>query len=346
MSSRFALLDIDVDLDDRIGKKKQNEKNKKEDNSKKNQNKPNNKKKKGDPKDDSLHSMAFGGKQNKGKKKGDATCKSPDNKDRATSPPAPSPPAESVKVNGAVSADDDWKKRDSEYCEDENERQLREVLMLSKLDFEEKKDFYADKKKEQDEESKRGGKVKKKKAGPVTMSLGEFNSLNAKKESSPAADFPEPPQELAPDDPAFFDNIDEAARKTLEREKRRENYRATAGQFSQEVRATQYEAEIEKRDFEIQALRLEVDSLKDDLKLVKNRNKKLCEVICSAEMKEKAELVVEIDKMTKVREELTNEVTELSQELEQERSKVHQLTQESRKSHGKKKHNSDTGTKD
>ncbi|CAL4067280.1 unnamed protein product [Meganyctiphanes norvegica] len=342
MSSRFALLDIDVDLDDRIGKKKQNDKSKKDENSKKNQNKPNNKKKKGESKDDSLHSLAFGGKNNKGKKKGEVACKSPDNKERVTSP-QPDP----VKVNGATkSVDDDWKRRDDEFCQDENERVLREALMLSKLDFEEKKDFYADKKKEQDEESKRGGKVKKKKAGPVTMSLGEFNTLLTKKESSPAADIPGPPQEISQDDETFFDDIEEATKKTIEREQRRENYRATAGQFSQEVRATQYEAEIEKRDFEIQALRLEVDSLKEDLKLVKNRNKKLCEVICSAEMKAKAELVVEIDKMTKVRDELTNEVMKLSQELEQERSKVHQLTQESRKSHGKKKHNSDSSTKD
>merc|ERR1711915_292464 len=124
--------------DDRIGKKKQNDKNKKEDNSKKNQNKPNNKKKKGETKDESLHSLAFGGKQSKGKKKGDASCKSPDNKHRATSPSD-----ESVKINGAMSVDDDWKRRDNEYCQDENERVLREALMLSKLDFEEKKEFYA-----------------------------------------------------------------------------------------------------------------------------------------------------------------------------------------------------------
>lgn len=344
MSSRFALLDIDVDLDDRIGKKKNSEKSKKEDTSKKTQNKSN-KKKKGDTKDDSLHSLAFGptGKSNKGKKKGDAKCKSPD-KDRVNSPaPAPAPAPDSIEVNGANSVDEDWKRRDDEFVQDENERVLREALMLSKLDFEEKKDFYAVKKKEQEEESKRG-KVKKKKAGPITMSLGEFNDLLTKKEDSPTADIPAP-QEIAPEEETFFDDIDEATRKTLEREQRKENYRATAGQFSQEVRATQYEAEIEKRDFEIQALRLEVESLKDDLKLVKNRNKKLCEVICSAEMKAKAELVVEIDKMTKVRDELTNEVMKLSQELEQERSKVHQLTQESRKSHGKKKHNSES-TKD
>ena len=39
-----------------------------------------------------------------------------------------------------------------------------------------------------------------------------------------------------------------------------------------------FKAEIEKRDFEIQALRLEVESLKAQLTEVKSRNKKLCDV--------------------------------------------------------------------
>lgn len=50
------------------------------------------------------------------------------------------------------------------------------------------------------------------------------------------------------------------------------------------------------------------------------------QVICSAEMKSKAELVVELDKMSKVRDELTQEVLSLSGQVEQERSKVNQLT--------------------
>ena len=43
-------------------------------------------------------------------------------------------------------------------------------------------------------------------------------------------------------------------------------------------------------------------------------------------MKSKAELVVELDKMSKVRDELTQEVSNLSAQVEQERSKVNQLT--------------------
>lgn len=50
-------------------------------------------------------------------------------------------------------------------------------------------------------------------------------------------------------------------------------------------------------------------------------------------MKSKAELVVELDKMTKVRDELTQEVLNLSAQLEQERSKVNQLTLDVKKAH-------------
>ncbi|XP_045610368.1 G kinase-anchoring protein 1 isoform X1 [Procambarus clarkii] len=283
--------------------------------------------------------MAFG-TNNKGKTKKKQANKTIDGVEKDVS---------SAKTNGQVNPrlDEDWQRRDDEFIRDENERCLREALMLSKLDFEEKKKFYQQMKKEQQEEGK-GGKVKKKKDKPLTMSLDQFNNLRPDQltgKSEP--DDPVPPgQEVMQDREKFFDDIEEATKKTLERESRHENYKATAGQYNQEVRVSQYEAELEKRDFEIQALRLEVDSLKSELLLVKTRNKKLCEVFCSAEMKSKAELVVELDKMTKVREELTQEVSNLSAQVEQERSKVNQLTLDLKKSHGKKKHNAEAANKD
>lgn len=65
-----------------------------------------------------------------------------------------------------------------QFIRDENERSLREAIMASKLDFEEKKDFYAQMKKQEKEEHK-GGKVKKKKDKPVTMTLDQFNNLRS-----------------------------------------------------------------------------------------------------------------------------------------------------------------------
>lgn len=50
-------------------------------------------------------------------------------------------------------------------------------------------------------------------------------------------------------------------------------------------------------------------------------------------MKSIAELVMELERMTKVREELTQEVSKLSAQLEQERSKVNQLTLDLKKTY-------------
>lgn len=49
--------------------------------------------------------------------------------------------------------------------------------------------------------------------------------------------------------------------------------------------------------------------------------------ISTVTVKEKAELVVEMEKMAKVKDELTAEVDQLSSQLEQERSKVSALTE-------------------
>lgn len=343
MASRFSILDIDVDLDERVGGKKKQEKAKiktEENNSKKMVAKcVSSRKKKSSQASESasLQAMAFGISKTKNKKKANKVVDGVDKE------------ASVVKANGQVNSrlDEEWQRRDNDFIREENERCLKEALMLSKLDFEEKKKFYQQMKKEQAEEGK-GGKVKKKKDKPLTMSLDQFNNLRpdqltAKSEVDSTVITG---QEALEDEKKFFEDIDEATRKTLEREHRHHNYKVTAGQYGQEVRASQYEAELEKRDFEIQALRLEVDSLKSELLLVKTRNKKLCEVFCSAEMKSKAELVVELDKMTKVREELTQEVSNLSAQVEQERSKVNQLTLDLKKSHGKKKQNSDASNKE
>lgn len=341
MASRFAILDNDVDLDERLGKKKvEKTRPKTDDNTKKPQNKnSNNKKKKSGTDGPTLQDLAFGTAKGKKKKGSNKPNELPVKKDG-------SPPKSNGQLSTVVPVDDEWQRRDTEFVRDENERTLREAILLSKLDYEEKKNFYAEMEKEDSEQ--KGGKVKKKKDKPMPMSLEQFNNLNLnqktkrKESSSPEKNSGESVLE----NQKFFDNVEAAAKKTLEREERHENYKATAEQYSKEALVSQYEEQLEKQEFEIQALRLEVDSLKNDLKLVKSRNKKLCEVICSAEMKPKAELVVELDKMSKVRDELTQEVSNLSAQLEQERSKVNQLTLDLKKTQGKKKQTAEASNKD
>ena len=64
-----------------------------------------------------------------------------------------------------------------QFVQTENEKLLREAIYASKLDFEEKKDFYAAKKKEADEEISKPAKNKKKKDKPLVLSLEQFNNL-------------------------------------------------------------------------------------------------------------------------------------------------------------------------
>ncbi|XP_068241034.1 G kinase-anchoring protein 1-like isoform X1 [Palaemon carinicauda] len=342
MASRFAVLDNDVDLDERLGKKKvEKTRQKTDDNTRRTQNKnSNNKKKKAATDGPSLQDLAFGTAKGKKKKGANKPIEQPVKKDV-------SPPKANGQVGSTVlSVDDDWQRRDTEFVRDENERALREAILLSKLDYEEKKTFYAEMKKEDIEQ--KGGKVKKKKDKPMPMSLEQFNNLNLNQKTKPKENSsPEKNTgEAVLENQKFFDTVEAVTKKTLEKEARHENYKATAEQYSKEALVSQFEEQLEKQDYEIQALRLEVDSLKNDLKLVKSRNKKLCEVICSAEMKSKAELVVELDKMSKVRDELTQEVSNLSAQLEQERSKVNQLTLDLKKTQGKKKQTAEASNKD
>jgi hypothetical protein len=89
--------------------------------------------------------------------------------------------------------------------------------------------------------------------------------------------------------------------------------------------------------------------LREELFNVKTRNKKLCGILLQGEskilmfdnlffclpniisiflqiVKEKSQLLVEMDKISKVKDELTTELENMSSQLQQERSKVSALT--------------------
>lgn len=70
-----------------------------------------------------------------------------------------------------------WKAKDNEYVDGSYEQDLQNAILLSKLDYEEKKNIYKQNKKEATAEKKdNGGKKKKNKS----MSLEQFNSMLSK----------------------------------------------------------------------------------------------------------------------------------------------------------------------
>lgn len=72
-------------------------------------------------------------------------------------------------------APSEWIQRDENFVEDVYEQQLREALLVSKLDYEEKKIAYTTHEKELKEEQKMAKKKQQGKKGAVTLSLDEFN---------------------------------------------------------------------------------------------------------------------------------------------------------------------------
>lgn len=79
-----------------------------------------------------------------------------------------------------------------------------------------------------------------------------------------------------------------------------------------------------------------IEDLKKELSQVKKRNKQLCFILSQAEMKEKSELLMQIEELNEVKE----QVVQLHAELEQERSKNSALKNEIKSSGGRQRHGS------
>jgi len=86
-----------------------------------------------------------------------------------------------------------------------------------------------------------------------------------------------------------------------------------------------YENVITEKDKEITRLLETNESLKDELAQVKKRNKQFCFILAQGEMKEKSEILLQVDELTNVKNELSEELADMHTQLEQERSKVSSL---------------------
>ncbi|XP_046966804.1 G kinase-anchoring protein 1-like isoform X2 [Vanessa cardui] len=220
-----------------------------------------------------------------------------------------------------------WKQKDEEIVDGNFETQLQEAILLSKLDYEEKKDVYKQFKKEADLEKKledqsRPGNRKQKKKN--VMSLEQFNEMvtNADEPNfmnvttkSPLED-----QKLVDKDTKFFDRVEDDTKNELLKDKiiARVRHQTVPDEV---ITRIQFAEALERKDKEILTLTQEVKSLKAELLTVKSRNKKLCNILGQGEMKDKAEILVEVERLRAVQSELTSELASLHTDLEKERSK-------------------------
>lgn len=240
--------------------------------------------------------------------------------------------------NAADDQWDAWLKKDAELVHESYEQQLYQAILMSKLDYEEKKAIDKDvsgsgSKKDETANKKQGKKTKK----TTTMSLDEFNNLDERGKKEPA-----PPPTPVKEEGNFFEKVSAGAQTELQKAKAKDAREArnsstkhpnspiaektaqqSANQTKMSLKACQEALDL--KNAENAKLTEKIGELENSLLAAKSRCKKLCRLLADGEAREKAELLVEAERLRKTREELTSEVNSLYQDLEKERSKVRVL---------------------
>lgn len=339
MQSRFALLKVEDDEDEEAQAKANNKNNQWQSTNAKKRNK--NKKKKAEAAENAeLKNLAFG-------KAGSA-------RQRTHSGGTQHDQQGNKKGQASEKQWEEWKKADEHFATDSYEKDLQAALMMSKLEYQQD----VEKKKlqkppgistEQPVVDKKETKKKKQKDKPTTMSLDEFNQKgggdHVKTFADGLEDFAAPAmhpvahsQSPAPTSDTqqdrFFDTVEDDVHKIIQKEKIQEEYQKHYAVES--VMQAKYQADLTKKEKEIEFLRATNKKLEEEFKQVKKRNKQLCVILAQGEMKDKAEVLMQIEELMGVKDELTEQVTELTAELEKERSKVHSLKSELDKYKGTK----------
>ncbi|XP_047381164.1 G kinase-anchoring protein 1 isoform X2 [Sciurus carolinensis] len=192
----------------------------------------------------------------------------------------------------------EWRQRDEQLTSEMFEADLEKALLLSKLEYEEHKKEY-----ENAENSSTQPKVMNKKD---------------KRKNHQGKD---KPLTVSLKD---FQSEDHISKKTEE-------------VVLKDGRIERLKLELEKKDAEIQKLKNVITQWEAKYKEVKARNAQLLKMLQEGEMKDKAEILLQVDESQSIKNELTIQVTSLHAALEQERSKVKVLQAELAKYQGGRK---------
>lgn len=242
----------------------------------------------------------------------------------------------------------EWRQRDEQLTSEMFEADLEKALLLSKLEYEEHKKEY-----ENTENASTHSKVMHKKDKrknhqgrdkPLTVSLKDFQSEdNISKKTEELSS-----SQTLSHDGGFFNRLEDDVHKILIREKRRDQlteYNGTDNCTTHEHkevvlkdgRIERLKLELERKDAEIQKLKNVITQWEAKYKEVKVRNAQLLKMLQEGEMKDKAEILLQVDESQSIKNELTVQVTSLHAALEQERSKVKVLQAELAKYQGGRK---------
>jgi hypothetical protein len=206
---------------------------------------------------------------------------------------------------------DAWQEKDQKMMDKQYEKDLESALLENRDDNQKSKN--------------------KKKAKPSVIPLESF--LDSTEEV---------PKAKARPAPGLDDNTLKEIQKGVQDIFRMDNSKPNNGNSHDNadvvnVRLLEYQEVLLKKDLEIKHLQDDLEKYKAELTQVKLRNKKLCNILGSGEMREKAEILLEVDKLTQEKTDLSAQVAQLHTNCEQERSKVHNLQNELKKSGGARK---------
>ncbi|KAM3937224.1 G kinase-anchoring protein 1 isoform 1-T3 [Leptodactylus fuscus] len=239
-----------------------------------------------------------------------------------------------------------WRQKDEQITSDMYEADLEKALMLSKLEYEELK-------KENDSgenvspQSKRANKKDKRKNHqgkdkPLTVSLKDFQSEEQSVKKTEDIKSPL----ILPHDRGFFNKLEDDVTKILLKEKRKEqnsvpevleSFDYSMEPVLKDGRTELLKLELEKKDTQIQHLKSIISQWEAKYKEVKARNAQVLKMLQEGEMKDKAEILLQVEELVTIKNELTLQVTGLHAALEQERSRVKALQAELLKYQGGKK---------
>ncbi|XP_054978656.1 G kinase-anchoring protein 1 isoform X2 [Sorex araneus] len=183
----------------------------------------------------------------------------------------------------------EWRQKDEQLTSEMFEADLEKALLLSKLEYEEHKKEY-----ENPETTSAQSKVMNKKDKRKNQQ-GKDKPLTV-----PLKD---------------FQSEDHISKKNEE-------------VVLKDGRIERLKLELERKDVEIQKLKNVITQWEAKYKEVKARNAQLLKMLQEGEMKDKAEILLQVDESQSIKNELTIQVSSLHAALEQERSKVKVLQAE------------------
>ncbi|ETN59106.1 Enn protein [Anopheles darlingi] len=218
-----------------------------------------------------------------------------------------------------------WQQKDTEILEKSYMSDLEQALLQSKLDFEANKPKYDQAEKDAKQQSA-AAKPRK----PKALSLHEFqekvdNDMKQKEQQRHRKQV----EDEYNKNYTFFEQIDLETKQIINKEQMKALFQtkdisAMANSAKNASKKGGKRTAANETPSELDLLKAENKELKEQLYLLSFELKNVALKLSSAEMKEKGELLLEIEQLKRVQEDMTAEMTALYGELEQAKSKSNQ----------------------